>query len=95
MSALINPISRTRGIKWWLVAHTVTMFSLVTVYNAINLHIQSISYIDNREFPGVDGGLPGPFGYQFYIYSEAISVVTTATFPFNQWIADGLLVSSA
>ena len=72
------------------------MFSFVTIYTAVNLHIQSISYIDNRNFPGDGPDLPpGPFGYQFYIYSKAISVLPSVMFTLNNWLADGLLVSSA
>lgn len=60
----------------------------------MNLNLQSISYIDNRGFPG--GGLlsPGPLGYQFLIYSKATSVVPNIMFLLNNWLADGLLASS-
>lgn len=93
MGALLNPVNRTRGIKWALVAHTAAMFSFVTIYTAINLDIQSISYIDNREFPGVDSiPWPGPVGYQTLITSKAISVVPTIVFVLNTWLADGLLL---
>lgn len=94
MSALFNPVNRAKGIKWALVAHTIAMFSFVTVYTATGLDLQSISYIDNREFPGIDGVLsPGPLGYQFLIYSNIINVVPTLMFQFNNWLADGLLVN--
>ena len=95
MGALFNPANRTKGgIRWGLVAHTVAMFSFVTISTALNLDIQSFSYIDNREFPGNGGIPPGPLGYQFLIYSKAISVVPSIMFILNQWLADGLLVSS-
>ena len=89
-------VSRTRGgIRWELVAHTVAMFSIVTIYNAISLNILSISYIDNREFPGVVGALPpGPIGYQYLTYTDTMNVVATVMFLLNNWLADGLLVSS-
>ena len=92
MSALFD---RTNGsIKWPLVAHTAAMFSFVTVYTAMYLNIQSICFIDNREYPGADGGLPpGPFGYQQLIYNKAISFVAHIVFMLNTWLADGLLVS--
>jgi hypothetical protein len=94
MAALLNPVNRARGgVKWPLVAHTLAMFSFVTIYTALNLDIQSISYIDNREFPGVDGIPPGPFGYQFSIYYKAIYIIPGVTFSLNGWLADGLLVS--
>jgi hypothetical protein len=94
MSALFNPVNRAKGIKWGLVIHSAAMFTFVTVYTATGLDLQSISYIDNREFPGIDGVLsPGPLGYQFLIYSNVINVVPTLMFQFNNWLADGLLVS--
>lgn len=96
MSAFFNPSNRPKGgIKWPLVAHTLVMFSFVTVYVATSLDLQSISYIDNREFPGVDGLIPpGPLGYQLFIYSKAINVVPNLMVLLNNWLADGLLVSS-
>ena len=96
IGALFNPVNRTeRGVKWGLVAHTTAMFSFITVYTATGLDLQSISYINKRAFPGVDGVLsPGPLGYQFLIYSNAINVVPTLMFQLNNWLADGLLVSS-
>jgi hypothetical protein len=77
------------------VAYVVAMFSIVTVYTAINLDIQSAGYVDNREFPGEDGLLsPGPLGYQDFVYSQAINVAPAVMFLLNTWLADGLLVSS-
>ena len=96
MGAFFNPVNRTRGrIKWELVAHTTAMFSFVTISTALNLDIQSFAYIGNREFPGNDAIPPGPLGYQFLIYSKAISVVPSIMFILNQWLADGLLVRIA
>lgn len=94
MNALLNTADRARGnTKWGLVAHAVAMFSLVTIYTAFTLNIQSISYIDNRDFPGVGDLLPpGPVGYQFLIYSKPMGIVPNAMFILNNWLADGLLV---
>lgn len=90
MGTLLDPTNRTRGgIKWGLVVHTVAMFSFLTIYTGMNLDLQSISYVDNREFPDA------PLLYQFNISTTAISVVPNVMFPLNQWLADGLLVSSA
>ena len=73
MEALFSPCHRTRGgVRWGLVAYTVTTLSFVTIFTAMNLDIQSISYIDNREFPGNDALPPGPLGYQYLIYSKAL-----------------------
>lgn len=93
MGALLDPVNRNReGIRWGLVAYTATSFSLVTIFTAMNLDVQSISYIDNRDFPGNDALPPGPLGYQTLIYSKAISVVPNLMFLLNNWLADGLLV---
>ena len=93
MAALFDPVHR-RGerTKWGLVSYTMVMFSLVTVFTATNLDIQSISYIDNREFPGVEG--VGPFRYEWFISAEILTTVSNVVFPLNNWLADGLLVSS-
>lgn len=94
MGALLNPASNARGyMKWGLVAHTVAMFLFVTVYATINLNLQSISYVDNRGYPGSGDILPpGPFGYQSLTYSKPISLVSSVMFQLNQWLADGLLL---
>ena len=93
MNALLN--WKRRGVKWILIVHNAAMFSIVTICTAVNLDVQSISYIDSREFPGIDGMFPsGPIGYQGFIHSKAISFVATIMFILNNWLADGLLVSS-
>lgn len=70
------------------------MFSIATIYTAINLHQQSNSHINGREFPGVDGVVPpGPTGYQDLLYIKAITIVSTTMFLLNSWLADALLVS--
>ena len=98
MDALCSPANGMRGsIKWGLVAHTLAMFTLVTISVAINLYIQSISYTEDRKFPGGAGGVrdPGPLGYQYFIYTKAISVAPNVAFQLNNWLADGLLVRPA
>ena len=96
MGVLLSPAYRARkGVRWGLVAYTAVSFSFVTIFTALNLDVQSISYIDNREFPGSDTLPPGPLGYQYLIYSKSISVVANLMFLLNNWLADGLLVSSA
>lgn len=94
MAALLVPVRRADGgTKWALVAHTVAMFSFVTIYTTTELIIQSASYIDNREFPGVEGVLPpGPVGYQYLTYFEAANVIRNLMFILNNWLADALLL---
>ena len=92
MSALF---SRTRrDIKWGLVIHTVLMFSCATIYTVGGLYPASISYIDNREFPGTGGLPPGPVGYQYLVASDPFNTLCFFIVYLNQWLADGLLVSS-
>ena len=94
MMALLGPTDRPRGgVRWGLVVHTVAMFLCVTIYTAATLDTQSISYVEDRRFPGVDGWPPGSLGYQFFVYSEPITVVPSVMFTLNQLLADGLLVS--
>ena len=90
MTALFDPVRRrAKGIKWGLVSYTVIMFSLATVYIAINLNLLSISYIDNRDFPG------SPYLYMAKIIdSEAIGLIYRAPFRLSNLLADYLLVSS-
>ena len=92
LTALFNPVNRKReGIKWGLVSYTAVMFILVTMFTAMYLNILSISYIDNREFPGIEGVTPpGPYGYQ---PSLAVNITPDFMFLLNNWLADGLLVS--
>ena len=96
MAALFDSANR-RGerIKWGLVSYTVAMFSFATVLTGMQLNIRSISYIDNREFPGVEDALPpGPLGYQSFIWSGPLSLTPSLMFALNNWLADGLLVGS-
>ena len=94
MSALFNPVYRRgEGINWGLVSFTVVMFSLATVCTAMNLDINSISYIDNREYPGDGGTAPGPLGYIATVFYKAINIVPNTAFVLNNWLADGLLAS--
>lgn len=95
MAALVNPVDR-RGepIKWGIVSYTMVMYSVVTVQTAMDLDVQTISYIDNRGFPGVKGEVsPGPIGYQSYISHQARGIFSNVMFFLNVWLADGLLVS--
>ena len=95
MDALLNPFNRTKGgINWGLVVHTITMFSFVTVFTGMTLDIQSVSFIDSREFTGDAELPPGPLGSQILIYSKALGIVPSVMIILNQWLADGLLVCS-
>ena len=93
MGVLLNPANPIkRGIKWALVAHTVAMFSFLTIATGIGLTYSSISYIDNRAFPAGDGYPPGPFGYNSFLATTMSTTVYSAMVPLNQWLADGLFV---
>ena len=96
MDTLFNPVNpRREGIRWGLVSYTVAMFTFVTVLAGMALHIESISYIDNREFPGLEGVLPpGPLGYVNSIRQTALSIIPNLMFFLNNWLADSLLVGS-
>ena len=94
ISALLNPAHRKReGIKWGLVSYTVATFSLATAYVAITLNLQSLAFIDNREYTDPDGTLLGPLGYRSAIRLTVIDAVPNLMFCLNNLLADGLLVS--
>jgi len=94
MMALLKPTHRKEeGIKWWLVFYTVAMFLFVTVYTTVNLHIQSRSFIDNRKDRS-DLTFSGPIRYQMIVHKMDLGLVPNVVFNLNNWLADGLLVSS-
>ena len=94
MTGLFNSARRGwKGIKWGIISYTVVMFSFATVFTGMNLNVESISYINNREFPGGEGVLPpGPLGYQWFIRPMMRSITSNLTSLLNYWLADGLLV---
>src|SRR5579872_7534383 len=64
IAALLNPANGMRmSVKWGLIAQAMAMFSFLTVSATTALAIQSVCYIDDREFPGDDENPPGPLGY--------------------------------
>ena len=84
-------------MKWALVAHTVAMFSFVTIASGVPSYNLSTLYINYRGFPGDGEYPPGPLGYSFLTSAETdetnpLNDVLNAMFPLNQWQADGLLV---
>ena len=99
LGALFNTVHHPRGtIKWPLVAHTVAMFSILTVSIGLYLDTQSVAYIDDRNTPqaGDDDLLSaGPGIYREFLYSKANGVVLNIMISLNAWLADGLLVSPA
>ena len=92
VGTLLNPVDRTRGINWGLVAHTTAMFSLVTISTVIT-GVPS-NYIKNRAYPGDDEYPPGPIGYGLSHSLAPLGLFIGRTFYLNQWLADGLLKSS-
>ena len=59
LGVLFSPANYTRdSTKWGLIVHTTVVFSLTTITTAMNLSLQSISYIDNLAFYDVRGPFP-------------------------------------
>ena len=56
--------------------------------------MKSISYVDNRKFADNYGLPPGPYVYEASLGSKAIYIVPNLMFVLNNWLADGVLVSS-
>ena len=85
MAALINPANPIkRGIKWALVAHTIALFSVLTIPIGIGFNHLFIEYINNRGFPGNGDYPPGPLGYDGILDFDATTVVFEVMFPLNQ-----------
>lgn len=93
MGTLLGPDNRMKkGVKWGLVAHTMVMFSFTSIACVIEGRGRIISYVDNREFPGVEGEFPpGPYGFLSERHGPT-TPIGILMFPLNQWLADGLLV---
>ena len=96
MAGLFNPANHRRErVKWGLVCYTGLVFAVATVITGTGLNLGSISFVDNRDYPGSgDEIAPGPIGYQISIYQTALSLVPSLMFFLNYWLADGLLVGS-
>ena len=97
IGALINPVNTTRkSVKWGLAAHTTALFLFLTARITIDQYTASTEYIDNRDFSDADELFPpGPIGYDVALFTIGpFGNVYPALFPLNQWLADGLLVSS-
>ena len=96
-ATLFNPTHcRKRGIKWRLVSYVAVMFSFVTVFTTMDINNLSDAYINNREFPDVDGVLSsGPLEYLGLINNKTPTLIPDLMFLLNNWLADGLLVSSS
>ena len=94
MGALLSPVNRKReGVRWGLVSYTVAMFSCATVVSGGAQYFASISFIDNRNFPGIEGvAPPGPLGYQQTICTTKAGTGPSFASCLGYWLADGLLV---
>ena len=93
MGALVSPTNckhKVGGIRWGLVALTTAIFLFSTTALAVNLNALSYDYIDHRKYP--DLILPGSLGYG--VSPRTISTILPSMILLNQWLTDGLLVSS-
>ena len=59
----------------------------------MNLNVQFISFIDNREFLGLDGLSLDPLENQAFVLSELSNSIPSLMFLLNWWSANGLLVN--
>ena len=50
---------------------------------------------EGAQFLGNDQAPPGPLGYQWLIHNSGLSIIPNLMFMLNNWLADGLLVSSS
>ena len=96
IGALIDPANNMkRRVKWGLVAHTVALFSIVTISAVERQDIVFTAFVNLRDFPGTGDFEPGPVGGINLLDNDlGFVILTSFTFPLNQWLSDGLLVSS-
>ena len=94
IAALLSSANRRKeGIKWWLVSYTVLIFSFATTLFGTGTAFQFDAYIDNREYPGVEGETdPGPLGYQEAHATGALLLTDALMFQLAYALADGFLV---
>ena len=85
-SAILN--SSNKSARKPLLAYVTFIFSLGTVFTALNLNGLQDRYIQFRNFPG-----GGPLGYGLATYSSWRSIMANSVFLVTNWFADGLLVS--
>lgn len=72
-----------------LAAYTFVLFSLGTVFMALNIRVSQLGFIDNREYPG------GPEAYQQSLFQAgSLAIVPNTVFILSNWLADALLVSA-
>ena len=84
-----------RNVKLGLVAYTAALFSLSTISLAVGRDLFSTVFVDIRSFPGTEEYPSGPIGGTIVFTANAARAILIS-FPgsVNQWLSDGLLVSS-
>lgn len=92
MDVFFGSAKKRSGSDWAILAYVGALFTFGTVYTATNLNLQSVSYVNNRNFPGNDDFPPGPLGYQWSIHASGLSIVPNLMFMLSSWLADGLLI---
>jgi hypothetical protein len=87
MRALLLPKKRDGFSRnSYLAIYTFVLFSITTVFVALNARTSQLAYIDFRGFPD------GPIAYAASQYGKAIFVIPNGAFVLTNWLADGLLV---
>ncbi|KAF9495050.1 hypothetical protein BDN71DRAFT_917198 [Pleurotus eryngii] len=72
--------------KWPLIAYTILLFVLCSVYNCMNLNSLRLMFVDNRMKPG------GPTAYALSEYGKAVTVIPNACAIVGDWLAAGFLL---
>lgn len=72
--------------KWPLIAYTILLFVLCSVYNCMNLNSLRLMFVDNRMKPG------GPTAYALSEYGKPVTVIPNACAIIGDWLAAGFLV---
>ncbi|KAF5364389.1 hypothetical protein D9757_011898 [Collybiopsis confluens] len=74
------------SLRYYLAGYTFCLFSLATIFVAMNLHDSVLSFIYNRNYPG------GPETYFEMIYSKPTIIIPNVAFVLSNLFADGLLM---
>lgn len=77
---------RRRGNWKWL-GYITVLLALGTLNIAINMHLEEVDWINERNFPG------GPLAHLFASSSSALNVAGDVASDLVPFFADGLLVS--
>lgn len=79
--------ARPRQTYTWI-AYIVLLFILGSLANGINMKVNVLMFVNNRDYPG------GPTAYDKATFSVPINLICTSACILGAWLQDALLVCS-